>query len=326
MSDNLETGNNNSPKRVLISSTKNTTDHGNASKVKTPKALALASVEGHAASLHPQVSKIVLSYANKFIDTSHKLQQKELQLSKMVDNEDFIPRSARINFEFYLRPEIKQTDDFAVIQSNTTDLIKTFQYALKSQITETMKLDIAYLKNMLNKITCELIFYTCKAFHFFHDPNRFNPSVTTTVAFLIYNFGDNLLKHCSLDKHSFKQKFTEVIHDPSIQTLYPSNLPPTASQVSNVNHPRNPYARNLNLTQPGLSQDTTPVSHVINIPEAAPFIDTLRQTLECILVIPMDNYLVQVHTNKAAIQLEALSTEILYEKVTAETANQMELS
>ena len=326
MSENLETGNNNTPKRVRISSAKNTTDNGKSAKVKTPKALALASVEGHAASLHPQVSKIVLSYANKLIDTFHKLQQKESQLSKMVDNEDFIPRSARINFEFYLRPEIKQMDEFVTIQSNTMDLIKTFQFGLKSQIIETMKLDIVYLKNKLNAFFCELIFYTSKAFHFFYEPNRFNPSVTTTVAFLIYNFGDNLLKHCSLDKHSFKQKFTEVIHDPSIQTLYPSNPPPTASQVSNANHPRNPYARPLNLTQPGLSQDTNQVSHVINIPEAANFIDTLRQTLECILVIPMDNYQVQVHTNKAATQLEALSTEILYEKATAETANQMELS
>ena len=320
MSENLETGHNNSPKRVRISSAKSTTGNSSATKVKTPKALALASIEGHAASLHPQVSKIILSYANRIIDIFHKIQQKETQLSKMTDNADFVPRSARINFEFYLRPEIKQTDEFGIIQSETTDLLKDFQFKLKAQIIKTMKLDIDFLKNKLNTATCELIYYTSKAFHYFYNPTIVNPSVTHTVAFIIYNFGDNLLKHCSLNKHSFKQKFTEVFHDTTIQTLY-------SPQVSNASNPLNRYARNIpNLSQTtNFSQDNRP-NQSINIPEASSFIDYLRQTLESILIVPIDNYLNQVHTNKASSQLEAFSTEILYKKATAETANQMELS
>ena len=324
MSDNLETDNNNTPKRVRIA--KSTTDKSNSSKVKTPKTLAIASVEGHVASLHPQVSKIILSYTNKLIDLFHKLKQKETQLTKMNDNGDFIPRSARVNFEFYLRPEIKQTDEFGTIQLETTDLIKTFQFGLKAQIVKTMKLDIDFLKNKLNIVTCELIYYTSKAFHFFYNPTTINPSVTNTVAFLIYNFGDNLLKHCSLDKHSFKQKYTEVFHDVSIQTLYTSNTATNNSQISNASNPLNRYARNMaSPTQLNLTQDSQP-NNTINVTEATNFIDYLRQTLECVLVVPLDNYLNQVHTNKASFQLEAFSTEILYERATAETAHQMELS
>ena len=77
--------------------------------------------------------------------------------------------------------------------------------------------------------------------------------------------------------------------------------------------------------QLNFTQDNQP-SNTIDIVEATSFIDYLRQTLECVLVIPLDNYLNQVHTNKASSQLEAFSTEILYERATAETAHQMELS
>ena len=107
MSENLVTGQN-TTKRVRIHPTMNdkTTDKGKSTKLKTPKALALACVTGTAASLHPQVQPIVETYGNRLIDIYHKLQQKNIQLSKMENNLDFIPRSARINFEFYVRPEV----------------------------------------------------------------------------------------------------------------------------------------------------------------------------------------------------------------------------
>ena len=85
MSVNLETGQNNTQKRVRIHPTMNytTTDKGKVTKLKTLKALALTCVKGTAASLHPQVQKIVENYGNQFIDLHHKLQQKNTQLSKM---------------------------------------------------------------------------------------------------------------------------------------------------------------------------------------------------------------------------------------------------
>ena len=151
-----------------------TTDKDKVTKVKTPKALALACVKGTAASLHPQVQKIVENYGNQLIDLYHKLQQKNVQLSKMEKNIDFIPRSARINFELYVRPTIKQSTDFTSIQSETTDLIKSFQLNIKSQIMKTMRLDISHLKNEIDNIVCQLIFYMSKAFYL-----QFNPKVAT---------------------------------------------------------------------------------------------------------------------------------------------------
>ena len=54
--------------------------------------------------------------------------------------------------------------------------------------------------------------------------------------------------------------------------------------------------------------------------------DFLRQTLEGVLVVSIDNYNNQVDTNKATSQLAAFQTEILHEQATADTVNQMDFS
>ena len=324
MSANLATGQNNTHKRVRIHPTANehTTEKNSSPKMKSPKALALACVKGTAASLHPQVQKIVENYGIQFIDLYHKLQQKITQLSKMTNNPEFIPRSARINFEFYVRPEIKQTPEFSNIESSTTDLIKSFQLNLKEQIMATMRLDIQQLHNEIETTICHLLFYTAKAFHLQHNPTLINHTVVHTVAFLITGFGDNLLKHCRLNRASFNTKFTEVFNDNTISTL--CSLPAASlNNVSNTNNPLNRYARNL--TQPSQSQeDSSRIA--IDITPAANFIDYLRQTLETILVTSIDNYTNQVNTNTATSQLEALRTELLHEQETAKTAEQMDFS
>ena len=329
MSASLETGQNNTQKRVRIHTNMNsTTDKSQATKVKTPKALALACVQGTAASLHPQVQKIVENYGNQLIDLHHKLQQKNTQLSKMEKNNDFIPRSARINFEFYVRPTVEQSPEFTSIQSETTDLIKSFQLNLKSQIMKSMRLDISHLKNEIKTVVCSLIYYTAKAFHLQHNPTVVNHPVVHTITFLINGFGDNLLKHCDLDKNSFKTRFAEIFHDTTIHNLQSFTSAAPSNAVNNANHPRNPYARNLTqLSQMPTSQETNTNTRIpVDITSATTFIDFLRQTLEGILVTSIDNYNTQVNTNNVNSQLEAFSTEVLHEQATERTVDQMDIS
>ena len=324
MSENLETSQNNIQKRVRIHPNMNsTTGKSQATKVKSPKALALACVQGTAVSLHPQVKQIVENYGNKLINLYHKIQQKNTQLLKMENNVDFIPRSARINFEFYVRPEVQQSNEFAEIQTSTTELIKSFQLNLKTQIMKSIKLDIDYLKNDIDTTICHLIYHTTKAFHLQYNPSVINHTTIHTVAFLITGFGDNLLKHCRLDKNSFATKFAELYHDTTILNLLSNNTIPTPTRISNANNPLNRYARSL-------SQSTTTQEDIlrsqINIQPATEFVDYLRQTLETILVTAIDNYNFQVATNKATSQLEAFTTELLHEQATSDTVNQMDFS
>ena len=71
---------------------------------------------------------------------------------------------------------------------------------------------------------------------------------------------------------------------------------------------------------------TIPRAFRSTINPATKFVDFLRQTLENILVVSIDNCQNQVNTNKATSQLEAFKTELLHEQMTSDTANQMDLS
>ena len=167
-----------------------------------------------------------------------------------------------------------------------------------------------------------MIYYTSKAFHLQYNPTIINHTTTHTVAFIIAGFGDNLLKHCGLDKTTFKTTFAEIFHDESIINLQSVNTSPPSSNVSNASNPRNPYARSL--TQPTASQQEGPSRIQINITPATKFIYYLRQTLETVLVTSIDNYNTQVNTNKATFQLEVFTTELLHEQATSNTATQMD--
>ena len=312
MTENPVTGYNISPKRVRISEP--STTGKKKALVKTPKAIALSCVTGHASSLHPQVAKIIQQFGEKQIDIYSKLQHKQTQLNRMNTDHDFIPRSARINFEFYVRPEVKNTAEFKEIQDDTTRIIDGFQRGLKEQIVRALNLDINYLHTDLNNIVCDTIYHTTKSFHLLYNPSLPNPSVTKTVAHLINGYGDALLKHCTLNKDTFKQWYNNQFSDSSILTLSQNN------RVTNSSDPRNPYA---NLSQVNQDNSTSLPSH---LGDAIHFVDKLRATLETILCTTLDNFNNQVKSNKVASQLEAYSTEILCEKATAATAERMDIT
>ena len=104
--------------------------------------------------------------------------------------------------------------------------------------------------------------------------------------------------------------------------LFRSILYFNAIYVSNATNPRNPYARHL--SQPSLTQENNKRNQLIIFPTHS-FFDNLRTILEKTLVTSVDNYINQINANKAASKLEAFSTEILYEKATADTSEQMDL-
>ena len=231
----------------------------------------------------------------------------------MQKDVEFIPRSARIDFDFYVRPEIKESEEFQVIKSETDHMISDFQKNLKSSIVRTLILEIEFIKSELNHNIIELIYHSSKAFHLLHNPMQNNPTVTCTVTHLINAYGDNLLMYTSLDKSAFKQEYVRIFNDQLILNLS------TSSGVTNANDPNNPYARNRQL-----SQDNTVLPSYLG--EASRFIDSLRSTMETILHTSFNQYENQVRSNQVASQLAAYSTEVLVDKSTSDTAERMDAS
>ena len=313
MPSNSETNNNTSPKRVRIEDPiPSTTDISNA-KMKTPKALALACIGGHVESLHPQVAKIVKSYAEKHVNLFTKLEQKKLQVDKMSKDADFIPRSARINFEFYVRPQIQDSTEFTEIKEETAKMISDFQKNLKSQIVCVTIMEVNLLKKEIDDNSIRLIHHTTNAFHLQNNPDRINHTVTATIAHIINGYGPTMLRYTTMDKDGFKRRYAELFNDNSIQNYN------SGGSVTNADNPNNPYSQRTILSQ----NNTYLPSH---LGEAVNFIDSLRNTLETVLLTSIDNYTNQVLSNKIASTLEAYGHEVLLETTTSETTEMMDLS
>ena len=314
MSQNSETNHNNSPKRVRFQEQpqESTTDKSSA-KAKSPKAIALACVSGHVASLHPHVAKIVTSYAEKHVNLYAKLEQKKTQVDRMNKNVDFIPRSARINFEFYVRPQVKEMQDFAEIQSETEQMIGDFQQNLKNQIVRVAIMECNLLKRELNENLIHLIHHTTKALHLQHNPDKINHTVTTTIAHIMNGHGETILKHSTMNTNVFKTYYAELYNDTSINNLN------SGGRVFNANNPNNPYSQQATLSQ---TNSVLP-SH---LGDAISFVDSLCTTLETILCTSIDTFINQVQTNKITNTLEAYGSEILLDQATADTTNHMDLS
>ena len=67
-----------------------------------------------------------------------------LQATKMMDDDDFIPRSARNSskFEFYVPKSVEDLPEFAEIKDETETIVMNYRKALKQQILKVMKVEI----------------------------------------------------------------------------------------------------------------------------------------------------------------------------------------
>ena len=118
--------------------------------VLSPKGAAQAAVRAYAASLSHTLSPIILTAGEHFVDRVHKLITKGTQFNKMTDDDDFIPRSARlVNFNFRVCKEVEVNPDFAVIQEDTANLVNYFKKELKFKIMATLKIEVSILKKRL---------------------------------------------------------------------------------------------------------------------------------------------------------------------------------
>ena len=64
------------------------------------------------------------------------------QLTKMGDNDDFIPHSARmVDFNFRVIEKVENSQEFLVIQADTYTLVQEFKLLLQHKIMETPQIE-----------------------------------------------------------------------------------------------------------------------------------------------------------------------------------------
>jgi hypothetical protein len=140
-------------KRIRLDESSNkTVDIDNSKPVapQTPTEAALAHAKA-AVALRPDAIKEVVLEALK----SHlklKTRIRELQQTQIrMNNDAFIPRSARFKFELTASDEIMETEEFKALAKTTKDDVAAFQQKCKQQILSVMELTMKDTQAQLKK-------------------------------------------------------------------------------------------------------------------------------------------------------------------------------
>ena len=75
------------------------------SKRQSPKALVLDFIQAKTGSLQPTITSTLLKLGTHHLELHMKAHHKATQKKRMMDNEEFIPRSARIEFTLMVAKE-----------------------------------------------------------------------------------------------------------------------------------------------------------------------------------------------------------------------------
>ena len=93
------------------------------SKRQSPKALALDYILGKTATLHPTIKNNLITLGTHHIELHMKAHAKANQKKRLLDDDDFIPRSARIEFKFKVSKEAEVDQEFQDLLETTNDII-----------------------------------------------------------------------------------------------------------------------------------------------------------------------------------------------------------
>lgn len=281
-------------KRTRIDPTAHVMDQSTTEQAKpvqqAPKALAYAFVKSHISSLHPQVASIVERFAIKHIDLLVKHANKANQSTKLTENDEFIPRSARIKFEFHMSDTASESDKFKTLNTETQNLILAFQQTLKAQVVKAIEIEASTFLLEIQTNFVEAVKHISKAFLVLESPLKNTHDVDTTVNHLMTSHGLTLLKYTSMTM-------------PEFRTLY-NTLHDAPSMLNEPTHERtamviiNPYTQSQSQGAPLTQSDDRPSTQPI------------KRAMEAVFVTAFSQYSDQVKKNQISLQLQAYATEV----------------
>ena len=118
-----------------------------STKLQSPKALALSSLHLFCATLQPNLAPIFKSIGTEWIDIVSKHRSTITKAQKMVDDDDFIPRSARkVDFQFYVSTDVENSPEFTAIKEETDAIVVNFRKTCKDQILKVMQVEVRILE------------------------------------------------------------------------------------------------------------------------------------------------------------------------------------
>ena len=293
------TDNNKAAKRAKVDSSVDNGDN------KTPLAQAKHHVKQHIASLHPNIANILLTLGLAHLSLQAKLHIKLINIKRMEDDDEYIPRSAKIEFRFALSKKAEETPEFITLQKDTTTLVKTIRNQLKAKIIAAAKIEAKVIRDTLVRDFAKAVRLTTNLF--LTTDRIASEHLDKTVNTLLEVHHGTVLKYITADLETFRTLYTE---EAGIETL-PNPI------HFNTSATEQPAAASRHFTQP-LSQPPPPAAA-----EDAPIqqlIPNIHRVIEAVFVASWSIYLDATKHKEITLCLKQLQLDLEQGGTTAKVA------
>lgn len=174
---------------------------------KPPKSLAESFIKASIASLHPQISTIVEKLGKEHILLLSKKEHLIQVHQRMIDNEDFIPRSARIQFDLKGSNRAVELAEYKQLAEETSLLVIEFTKTLKTKIRKAAALEISAATNELRYHLAKCLRIITSAYMF---KNNDTSNIDSKVHSVISDYLDHLSVNAKINVATFGKIYKEV--------------------------------------------------------------------------------------------------------------------
>jgi hypothetical protein len=152
---------NNPHKRVRIS---DVIDVDNDNPISTSTKMEINLYTGALASLQPAIRTVADVFFKKLTEIYKILTSNKDKLKKFNDNDDFIPRSCRSNFQIGASNFVKGSNSFTELQTKIENNNKQFAIKNREYIVDVLILEVKATTDALRDTFCECIFKLSRIF------------------------------------------------------------------------------------------------------------------------------------------------------------------
>ena len=277
-------------------------------KQKTsPTAAAKIALETQTESHHPAIQSILLPSARVIQDLRHKAFAKKNIIKKMEEEDDFVPHSARLNYQVKfadvtlksIEPQRKKA-----LEDQAQAAVVAFQAAIKGIIINAAKEDLAAYHACILEKTVDLIHKVTDTF--ITAEGITGTTVDATAYNCIYHHQAHLFQHYKDNPSVCITKYCDT-YDVDVDQVQ-VNLPDLEQHFdTNEQHLAAVEAHNQAMQDPKMRGNLK-----------------LNRILTCALVTPYTAYVNQSEENKRALELKKKIVALLEGPATEATAMEVD--
>jgi hypothetical protein len=131
--------------------------------MSTPMAAARSTLKNHCESLQPEIATLLQTLGKEHLLTLQKILHKDTQIKKLQDDDELIPRSARIKFTLTTSKLAEADPGYTGLKEETETLVLDFQKSLKTKIIKVTELEVKLLRAQIQVALASNLFVVTKA-------------------------------------------------------------------------------------------------------------------------------------------------------------------